>query len=101
MTARQPIVWMIFLCFACAPQAMAGILIGVSGDFLYDIDTTTGLASNPRDTGGAAIDIAFGDELLYGSRVFTLSTINPATGQASELGQINGLTEPETILDMA
>ena len=101
MSRNKAWIWTGVVALLFAPQAMAGMLIGVSGDFLYDIDTTTGLASNPRDTGGAATDIAFGDGLLYGSRVFTLSTINPATGQASELGQINGLTEPETIRDLA
>ena len=92
---------MIVVCFACAPQAMAGPLIGISGDFLYDIDTTTGLASNPRQTGGAAIDIAFGDGLLYGTRLFSLSTINPATGEAFLLGEITGIDILETIQDLA
>lgn len=101
MTTKRPVVWMISLCFACASHAMAGMVVGISGFSLYDIDTTTGLASNPRLTGPAARAIAFGDGTLYGSSVFSLSTINPSTGQTSELGQINGLTEPETIRDMA
>lgn len=100
MTANRVLLSIALFCFACVPQAMAGVLIGISGDFLYDIDTTTGLASNPRPTDGGALQIAFGNGILYGAYGKLLSTMDPASGESQLRGSISGLGASEPIRDL-
>jgi len=73
------------------------MLIGASWDgTIYDIDPTTGLASNPRETGLYALSgIAFGaDGTLYGRTTVagtppkTLYSIDVATGATTLIGDI-------------
>ena len=92
---------MIVVCFACAPQAMAGILIGSTLDAIYDIDPVSGVASNPRVTPSRARGIEFADGILYGVEANTLSTIDVASGEAHSLGTITGLGPLEAILDLS
>lgn len=92
---------MIVVCLACASQATAGMLIGSTFDAIYDIDPVTGVASNPRETGGRAFEIAFVDGILYGTAARILSTIDTASGDAQPLGTITGFEPFESIVDLS
>ncbi len=80
-----------------AAPAWAGYLIGCDDlGFIYDIDVSTGLATNPRATGiGGLMGLAFSpDNVLYGiDGVLTrhpvdgsLYIIDPITGSSSLIG---------------
>lgn len=101
MTAKRVVLWIALFCVACAPQAMAGMLIGSTFDAIYDIDPITGVASNPRETGGRAFEIAFVDGILYGTAGRILSTIDAASGEARPLGTITGFEPFESIVDLS
>ena len=87
MTTKRPIVWMIVACFACTPQAMAGMLIGSTADAIYDIDPVTGVASNPRPT-SQAFRITFVGDVLYGIKGQSLYTLDVDTGASTLLGTL-------------
>jgi len=84
-----------------APQAMAGMLIGSTLDAIYDIDQTTGVASNPRSLGSRALAIEFADGILYGAAGRDVSAIDVATGATHALGTITGLDRYESIYDLS
>ncbi|MCH9001416.1 MAG: hypothetical protein IIC02_02490 [Planctomycetes bacterium] len=87
MRTKRPIVWMILLCFACAPQAMAGMLIGASFDgTIYDVDPATGLATNPRESGlDTIVELAFSpDGDLFATEGLSVYRITPG-GNPPEL----------------
>lgn len=91
MTTRRPIVWMIVLCFCCAPQATAGMLIGASLDgTIYDVDPATGLATNPRESGlDTIVELAFSpDGDLFAADANVVYRIPP------------GGNLPETVVDL-
>jgi len=84
-----------------APQAMAGMLIGSTLDAIYDIDQTTGVASNPRSLGSRALAIEFADGILYGAAGRDFTTIDPASGASHALGTVTGLDRFESIYDLS
>jgi len=82
---------MIVLCFACAPQGMAGPLVGASFDgTIYDVDPATGLATNPRASGlDTIVELAFSpDGDLFAADANVVSRITP------------GGNPPETVVDL-
>ena len=87
MTRKRPIFWMIVLCLGCAPQAMAGMLIGSTADAIYDIDPVTGAASNPRPT-SQRFELTFAGDVLYGISEQSLYTLDVATGASTLLGRL-------------
>ena len=78
------------------PAARAGQLVGVSDGVLYDVDRTTGAASNPRDTG--LLDLAAlaysPSGQLFGADVFSqdLYTLDLDTGEPELIGTMRGQT---------
>ncbi|HNQ23704.1 MAG TPA: hypothetical protein PKK06_11475, partial [Phycisphaerae bacterium] len=100
------------LVVAGAPGARADMLIGASWDgTIYDIDPTTGLASNPRATGLsglAGIDFSaqgtlFAMTVLEGNASNSLYTLNVATGAAEYVGATGfaGMLEGDLASDPA
>ena len=79
----------------------AGTLVGSSFGVIYDIDPLTGLASNPRDTGGAAVRVGFGGGTLYGESARALYSIDFGTGTADLVGYLEGLEEYYSVQDLA
>ena len=79
----------------------AGTLVGSSFGVIYDIDPLTGVASNPRDTGGSVGRIEFGNGTLYGASVRSLYAVDILTGEAEFLGELDGLEVPQLVYDMA
>ena len=72
--------------------ARAGQLVGVSDGVIYDVDRTTGAASNPRDTGllylvGLAYSPSGG---LYGADIMSqnLYTLDLDTGEPELIGEM-------------
>src|SRR5262245_29836790 len=100
-TRRLMAVAVLGLCTVAAGRAEAGTLLGndfISG-VLYDVDTSTGAATNPRGGGiGHVAGIAFrSDGTLFGLTAFggspanSLVTIDPTTGASTLVGP-TGLT---------
>ncbi|MBU0717063.1 MAG: PEP-CTERM sorting domain-containing protein [Planctomycetes bacterium] len=93
---------LLFLGLLVAPQSVeAGTLIGSGLGVLYDVDHVTGLASNPRDTGGRGIRIAFGNGTLYGESALHLYSIEVENGGTTSIGSLGGLDASFSVQDLA
>ena len=91
----------VVIAAAAAPSADAGMLVGASQGIIYDIDPTTGLATNPRDTGLSSVAIAHGNGVLYGSPGRSLYTIDVSNGSARFLGELEGIGPPQVSYDLS
>ncbi|MBU0718973.1 MAG: hypothetical protein KJ749_12045 [Planctomycetes bacterium] len=93
---------LLFLGVLAVPHSVeAGTLIGTSLGVIYDIDPLTGVAGNPRDTGGIAGSIEYTGGALYGASARSLYRIDIVSGVTDLLGDLDGLEVPQTVYDLA
>lgn len=93
MTTQRAVLWIALFCFACAPQATAGMLIGASFDgTIYDVDPATGLATNPRESGlDTILELAFSPDGDLFAADFSSSSVFRITP---------GGNPPEVVVDL-